>query len=91
MRAVRIHTNDGTFSAVLGEPGRKYTQFVCLDKFPVRKRKMGNAEAERFSTPLTLGKKDYPLKRAVNNMLRVGRQHGITKGAKQLLMEAKAA
>jgi hypothetical protein len=87
-KAVKIHTIDGVFTAVLGEPGRIYTPYVSID-FPVRKRKMANGDVERFTRPLLKGIDDYPIRRICNHMLRVGRQHGITKGAKALLQEAK--
>lgn len=90
MRTVVMHTNEGAYSAVLGKPGRKFTPYVCLSGYPVRKRRILNRDVERYCRQLTLGKREYPVTRAVNNMLRVGRQYGITKGARMLLKEAKS-
>ncbi len=87
---VRVKNDEGTFCAVLGTPGRIYTPYVCLAGYPVRKRRMPNGEVRRFTSALLLKGKDYPVKRAVNHMLRVGRKYDITKGAKALLMEAKS-
>jgi len=89
MQVVRVHNDEGHFSAVLGKPGRIYTPYVCLAGFPVRKRKMANGSVKLHTSPLTYRNKPYPLKKAVNHMLRVGRQCGITGGAKKLLKEAK--
>lgn len=90
MRIVRVANDEGSFSAVLGKPGRVWTPYVCLASYPVRKRRMANGDVKLFCSELTLGrtKKAYPLKRAVRHMLRVGRQYGITGGAKKLLREA---
>lgn len=84
-KVVRLRTSEGAFVAVMGEPGRKFTQYVSLEAFPVRARKIPNAEAERFSTEL-----NYPIRKAVRNMRGAGRRHGITKGARQLLTRALA-
>ena len=95
MQVMRIQVNDGvgSFAAVVGNKGRIYTRYVKIDShgtgpFIVR-RQMANGDVESFATPLTLGDKPYPLKRAANNMLRIGRKHGITKSARALLKEAK--
>ena len=89
MQVVRIRNDEGSFSAILGEPSRLYTPYVMID-FPVRKRRMANGDVKRCTTQLTLGRthKDYPLGRAVRHMLRVGRKHGITKSARLFLREA---
>jgi len=87
MKVARVHTDEGFFTAVLGEPGRKFTPFVMID-FPVRKRQMLNVDVDKHAPQLMLGKKDYPVKRAARHMLRIGRAQGITKGAKVLLREA---
>jgi hypothetical protein len=89
MRVVRIHSDEGSFTAVLGKPGRIYTPYVCLADYPVRKRRMANGDVAKYASELTLKGKPYPLKRAVRAMLRVGRQYGITGGAKALLKEAR--
>ncbi len=93
MIVARVKTNEGAFCAVLGKPGRLYTPFVSLASFPVRKYRIANGDVKLYAKQLLLGTKrlDYPVKKAVNHMLRVGRMHGITKGARKLLMEAKSA
>jgi len=90
MRVVRVHTNEGQFTAVLGDPGRIYTPYVQVE-FPVRKRRIPNGDVGLFTSQVTKGidKKDYPVKRAANHLLRIGRQHGISKGARQFLNEAR--
>ena len=94
MQVVRIHTDDGFHTAILGEPGTKFTSYVAVS-FPVRKRRIRNADVTKHTRPLLVavgksGQKDYPLKRAANHILRIGRQHGISGGAKELLLAAKA-
>lgn len=86
----RVHNDEGCFCAVIGKPGRVYTPYVSMANFPVRKYRMANGEVNRFITQLLLKGKDYPVTKAVNHMLRVGRKHGITKGARALLLEARA-
>lgn len=89
MRAVKVHTNEGVFCAVLGEAGRLYTPYVIIDT-PVRKCKLANGDIKRLVTDLMRKGKAYPLKTAANHMLRCGRKFGITKGARKLLNEARA-
>ncbi len=89
MRAVRVHTDEGVFCAILGKPGRIYTPFVMIDN-PVRKRRMANGDVTSYATDLMLKGKPYPLKRIANHMLRIGRLWKITKGARRLLNEARA-
>jgi len=55
----------------------------------IKKYQMANGDVELFVIPLLKGIDPYPIKRACNHMLRIGRNHGITKGAKKLLQEAK--
>lgn len=89
-RAVRLHTGTGFVCAVLGEPGRKWTPYVSFG-FPIRKRKIANSQIERYSKPLMKGKSPYPLKTACNKLLTMGKNGNITKGARQLLNDAKVA
>ena len=93
MRAVNLRDADGGFTAILGNPGRIFTQYVRIESNSsgpfIRKRKMANGDVELFSTPLLKGIDPYPIKKACNHMLRVGRNLGITKGAKKLLQDAK--
>ncbi len=92
MKAVTIFTADGQYAAVLGDAGRIYTPYVIV-AFPVRKEKIANGDVESYTRPLFIGKANnpYPLKRICNHMLRIGRKHRITKGAKKFLQEAKRA
>ena len=82
--------DEGTFCAILGQAGRLYTPYVCLEGKVVSRRRMANGDVARYATDLMKGKRAYPIKRAANHMLRVGRTRGITKGARKLLKEAKA-
>lgn len=84
-RVVRLRTEEGAFVAVLGSKGRKFTSYVSIMGFPVRKRRLKNADVERYCTDL-----QYPLKKAVSRIRGVGRRQGITKGARQLLNDALA-
>lgn len=94
MRAMTIKSDCGSFPAIVGDPGRKFTQYVRMDSPTqgpfVKRYKLTNGEIDKYAAPLLRGIDPYPLKRAVNHMLRVGRANGITKAAKVFLMEAKA-
>ena len=93
MRAVNMKADNGGFTAILGNPGRIYTPFVRMESNStgpfVKKRRIANGDVELFTSPLMKGIDPYPIRKACNHMLRVGRKHGITKGAKKLLQEAK--
>lgn len=93
MKACTIKSDCGSFPAIVGNPGRAFTPFVRMDspsKGPfIRKYRLTNDDMETYSKPLLKGIDPYPLKKAVNHFLRIGRANGITKEAKQLLMEAK--
>lgn len=92
MKVVRIRPVDpkdierGAFIAVAGDPGRKFTEYVAVMGFPVRKRKMRNNEFVRYTKAVP-----NPLRVTCSKMLGVGRRHGITKGARQLLNKGRAA
>ena len=86
MKVARLHTEYGFFTAIISDPGRKFTFYVALTGFPVRKYKAKNSEIERYSIDL-----QYPIKKAARTMLSIGRKQGITKGAKTFLRQAKAA
>ncbi|KKN76148.1 hypothetical protein LCGC14_0373430 [marine sediment metagenome] len=94
MRAMRIRVNDGvgSFTAVVGKPGRIYTPYVKIDSHgtgvAIIRRHMANGDVEAFASPLMKGDKPYPMTKAVNHMLRIGRKRGITKSARALLKEA---
>lgn len=87
---VRIHNGSGFCVAVLGNRGRVWTPYVSIDAYPIRKHKIRTAKLAKYCKPLELRGKPYPLTRAAKQMLRVGRNMGITKGAKALLKEALA-
>ena len=93
MKAVFMKGDDGGFTAILANPGRIYTQYVRMESNSsgpfIRKRKMANGDVELYASPLMKGIDPYPIKKACNHMLRVGRKCGITKAAKKLLQEAK--
>ena len=91
MRAVTLFTIDGQCAAILGEAGRIYTPYVIVE-FPIRKRQIPNGDVDSYTRPLFLGKGNdpYPMKRIVRHLRRIGRKHGITKGALALLKEAAA-
>lgn len=81
MRVVRLKTDIGQFPVVMGEPGRKFTQYVRIG-YPVRVRKITNEEAARYSTEI-----NYPLRRACRRMIRFGAHGNISKQARQFLKE----
>lgn len=93
MRAARFNDTDGFFTAIIGNPGRIYTPIVKIESPTsgphIIRRQIANGDIDMFSSPLMNGDKPYPLKKAVNHMLRIGREQGITKSAKKMLMEAK--
>jgi len=89
MRVVSLRMEDGTHTVIMGDAGRKYTPFVMLD-YPVKLKKIGNRDAEKFSRDT-----GYPLKKAVRKFLSFGNKkldgkRNITKGAKRFLKEAVA-
>jgi len=94
VKAMQIRSDEGVFTAVVGNPGRIYTPFVRVDGAGksgpfIVKRQLANGDMELYASPLMKADKPYPLKRAINHMLRIGRANGITKAAKTFLMEAK--
>lgn len=88
-RVVRVNDGKRFLCAVLGTRGRLYTQYVAFG-FPIRKRKLANRIADE-APQLMRGKKPYPLKTACNKLLNMGKGGNITKGARELLNEAKEA
>ena len=93
MQAMMIKSDSGSFTAVVGKPGRIYTPFVRMDSSGsgpfIIKRQMANGDMGLYAKQLLKGIDPYPLKKAINHMLRIGRENGITKAAKTFLMEAK--
>ncbi len=86
MKPVTMFTVDGQCAAVLGDPGRIYTPYVIVE-FPIRKRKIPNGDVESYTRPLFIGKGNdlYPMKRIIRHLRRIGKKHGITKGAARFL------
>ena len=80
--------------ALVGDPGRKFTQYVPVEfhgkSCLIRKKRMLNSEM-RYAKPLKKGNKDYPVARLCNHLLRMGKNGRMTKGARKFVQEAKAA
>lgn len=88
IRLVRFHTEDGV-KAAFTRRGRKFLKVVMIDT-PVSVTKVRLAD-ERFMQPLKKGDDFYPYARAVQKFLKAAKAHGITKEAKQILVEARHA
>ena len=82
MRVMSLHTEHGSKTVVMGEPGRKWTPFVIIE-YPVRLKRIKNADVDRYAREI-----NYPAKKAVREFRRIGRKNGITKGALTLLKGA---
>lgn len=82
MRIVTYRTDEGTRTAIVGRPGRKYLPAVLMDAGGLRVHKLPLAE-DRYMTDL-----DYSLRAAARKYLKAGRLFGITKAAKALLKAA---
>lgn len=87
IRLVRYFTKEGVKCAFTRR-GRKFLKVVTIDS-PISVTKVRLGE-ERYMTPLRKGDNFYPYKRAVSKFSAVGRRNGITKGARQILAEARA-
>ncbi|MCH7502574.1 MAG: hypothetical protein IIA10_04390 [Proteobacteria bacterium] len=81
-RAVHYHSDEGVHCAVLGRPGRKFTPMVLID-YPVRLRKIPNAEAVRYSRDID----GTTVQTVAQKMLAAGERMGINKSARKLLNE----
>lgn len=84
MKFVRYKTPSGAVAAIIGNAGRKYTPTVWLD-YPVRLRKVPNAEVARYTEELTT----TTVNTAARQMLYAGKRMGITGGAKKFLSQAQ--
>lgn len=90
-RLVQIHLRVGRgekfteqfYTAIIGEAGRKLTPLVIIE-FPLRVRKLPNELVDRSTREI-----EGSLPKAVKTFRRIGREHGITKGAKQFLKEVR--
>lgn len=81
-RVRRFRTADaGTKVVILGPPGRVWTQAVAVD-IPIRLFKIANGDVLKYCTEV----QNAPApRRACKQMLRIGKDLGITKGAKTFL------
>lgn len=85
MRIVRLKTEEGTCTAIMGEPMRIYTAYVLVELPRIRLRRMPNGDVAKYTTDIT-----YPLKKACRRYLSFGKQHDITKSARTFLRGALA-
>ena len=85
MRVVRLKTDEGTTTAIMGDPGRIYTPFAMIELPIIRKRRLPNGDAAKFAADL-----DYPIKKACRRYLSFGRKHSITKSARTFIRGALA-
>jgi hypothetical protein len=85
LQAVRYHDGERYTSALI-KMGHKHMHAVVIDDSGVRVVSEPK-EASRYTTPLELRGKPYPVERLVRHMRRVGRERGITAGAKNILGE----
>jgi hypothetical protein len=72
--------------------GRKWLQVLCIDATASGGMKLWKVPLSdtQYMRPLLRKGKPYPMKRALVSFRRMGKTHGITKGAKKLLKEASA-
>ena len=92
IRLMRYHSQIGMRSVLVRE-GRKWLQVLAIDAnkkggMTIWKVPKGDL---RFMTPLMRKGKPYPMSRALTVFRRVGRSHGITKGAMKIIKEAARA
>ncbi len=75
-----------SYVAVIGDPGRKYTELVYINGTGVVLRKTSNLEAKKYCSDIVQGKNG--LERTARQLLSAGKRLGITKGAKKFLKVA---
>jgi hypothetical protein len=83
---------ESCFRTAFVKRGRKWIQVLCIDATAgggMRLWKVPLSD-EKYMRPLLRKGKPYPISRAVKSFRRVGRTHGISKGAKKLLTEVSA-
>lgn len=76
--------------ALVKHGGRKWLQVLAIDantNSGLRLWKVPLTDTKHM-TPLMRGRKPYPMSRALAAFRRMGKTHGITKGAKKLIKEA---
>jgi len=96
---VSYHTwhkvRNGFESAVrvaLVKRGNKWAQVLCIDATSSGGLKLWKVPLtdEQHMRPLLLKGKPYPVSRALKSFRKMGKTHGISKGAKKLLKEVAA-
>lgn len=85
LQAVRYHDGERYTSALL-KVGHKNMHAVVIDDCGVRVVSEPK-DGSRYCMPLTRKGQPYPLERLVKHMRRIGRERGITAGAKAILAE----
>lgn len=81
---LRIGGSEQCCTAILGERGRKFTPLVTVE-FPIRVRKVPNELVDRSTRDI----EGCTLAQAVRRYRKIGREHGITKGATRFLKEVR--
>lgn len=85
MRAVHYRSEQGSHLALLGTPGRKFTQMVLVD-YPVRVTRVLNDDAVKYSRDM----ERLTVEQLAKDMKDTGARFGITVGARKLIAEALA-
>jgi hypothetical protein len=72
--------------------GKKWMQVLCIDATASGGMKLWKVPLsdEQYMRPLLRKGKPYPFSRALTTYRRMGKTHGISKGAKKFLKEASA-
>jgi hypothetical protein len=78
--------------ALVKHGGRKWLQVLCIDATTSGGLKLWKVPLTdtQYMRPLLRKGKPYPVSRALKSFRRMGKTHGISKGAKKLLKEAHA-
>ena len=92
MRKVRNGWESAVRCAFVKHGGRKWLHVLCIDATASGGLKLWKVPLTdtQYMKPLLRKGKPYPIKRAVGIMRKMGKTHGISKGAKKLLKEAHA-
>jgi hypothetical protein len=85
--AVRFHDGE-RYCCAIARVGKTKLHLTFIDDCGVRHTAVPR-EHERYTTPLTLGGKEYPLSRMVRRFRAVGRASEITEAAKHELTLAQ--
>lgn len=91
-RKVRGGYESAVRCALVRHGGRKWLQVLCIDATTSGGMKLWKVPLTdtQYMKPLLRKGKPYPMSRALKVFRKVGKTHGITKGAKKLLKEANA-